>query len=85
MLRGIVSNGKVILDDPSLLIEGAPLRITQQPRKAKAARPAAKPSPKTTSLSDLAFDGCPPDMSQQHDHYASGAPKKVRRAKVKKA
>jgi hypothetical protein len=88
MLRGTVTNGKIVVDDPSRLIEGASVQISQSARKpdAKPARSKASRRPSSSkpraTLASLAFDGCPPDMATQHDHYATGAPKRNQRKKT---
>jgi hypothetical protein len=88
MLRGTVTNGKIVVDDPSRLIEGASVSISQHARKRqpqlKPKPSRAKPSSSAASLAKLAFGGCPTDMAEQHDHYASGAPKRPRTRKTAK-
>jgi hypothetical protein len=86
MLRGTVTNGKIVVDDPSRLIEGASVSISQRARKPqpKSKPSRAKPSSSAPSLASLAFGGCPADMAEQHDHYASGAPKRTRARKTAK-
>lgn len=90
-------NGRVVVEDPSLLVEGSSVRIVREKsvslardkqvsptsRSARvkpviARQKAGKQAAKRGFISQLAFDGCPADMSVEHDHYASGKPKKVK-------
>jgi hypothetical protein len=83
--RGKVKNGKVILDDPRALPEGAEVEVrpVKKPKKP-AKKPTQAPKGKTRrqSLAErLApfigkVKGLPPDASVNLDHYLYGLPKK---------
>ena len=66
--RGHVENGVVVLDEPVKLPEGARVRVE-----------LASPQPATLAerLKDVIgiIEG-PPDLAEQHDHYAHGKPKR---------
>ncbi len=68
--RGHVRNGLVVLDEPAELPEGAAVRVELD---------EAERGP---TLADRLRDvigiakGLPPDLAEQHDHYAHGKPKK---------
>ena len=78
--RGKVKNGKVILDDPKALPEGAEVEV----RPVKKGKPPAKPSQGKKGRRSLAerlapfigkAEGLPPDASANLDHYLYGVPK----------
>jgi hypothetical protein len=71
-LKGVVHNGVVVLEAPSVLPEGTPVAVNPLPRKKKNKENIAKVL--------LSFAGAgknlPPDLAENHDHYAHGKPKK---------
>lgn len=64
---GRVKNGVIQLDTPVELPEGQLVRI--EPMPTTDADPF-------DSLGEDAIETGIPDLSEQHDHYASGAPKR---------
>ncbi len=81
--RGIVRNGKIELDVPSDLPEGASvdvnLRSDSRPRPKKS-RSGRDP---VFHISDLAVPSGRTDGAAEHDHYIYGTPKKSsRRSRV---
>ncbi len=64
--RGKVKDGKIELDPGVRLPEGATVWISDA---EAASDPAGR-------LADMAVPTGVTDLAQQHDHYASGAPKK---------
>ena len=78
--RGKVKNGKVILDDPKALPEGAEVEV----RPVKKGKPPGKSSKGKRRRQSLAerlapfigkAEGLPPDASANLDHYLYGLPK----------
>ena len=82
--RGKVKNGKVILNDPKALPEGAEVEVrpVKKPKKpAKKPAQASKGKPRRKSLAERLAPfigeakGLPPDASMNLDHYVYGVPK----------
>jgi predicted DNA-binding antitoxin AbrB/MazE fold protein len=71
ILHGTIVNGRVVLDEPLPLPEGARVRVSIEPEEQ---------TPR--SLKELLekFAGCmtdlPSDMARNHDHYIHGTPKR---------
>jgi hypothetical protein len=65
---GKVKDGKIIPEPGARLVEGATVRI-----EPLGAEEAADPA---NDLVSEAVDEGLRDMSEEHDHYASGAPKR---------
>ncbi|MFT3882754.1 MAG: hypothetical protein QM703_24265 [Gemmatales bacterium] len=71
LLEGVVRNGKIELDPPQTLPEGARVDVHM---KAE--------SPPASSVGEMLLRhagkavGLPKDMAAQHDHYLHGTPKK---------
>jgi hypothetical protein len=77
LLRGTIQNGSVILDSVGSLPNGTRVEVTP------AGRAAPKPRKRTRPLlSDLAVRTGIRDLAAEHDHYASGAPKRSKKAKA---
>ena len=78
-VRGQIKNGVVVLDDGTVLPEGAIVQVQLEP-PAIAEKPADTLGP-TLYETLKPFIGClndmPPDMSVNLDHYLYGAPKQV--------
>ena len=83
-VRGKVKNGKVLLDDPSVLADGTEVEV-RPARKRKASDRSAKRGKgknRSRSLADRLepfigkAKGLPPDMSVNLDHYLYGMPKR---------
>jgi hypothetical protein len=79
-VRGKVKNGKVVLEDPKALPEGAEVEV----RPVKKGKQPAKPPKGKKSRRSIAerlapfigkAEGLPPDASVNLDHYLYGAPK----------
>jgi len=68
--RGHVKNGVVLLDDAVKLPEGAAVRV----ELAEEERGPAL-AERLRDVIGIA-KGLPPDLAEQHDHYAHGKPKK---------
>jgi len=83
MVRGKVKNGKVVLQNPKALPDGAEVEVRLIKKiKKHPKKPAAKKNPqkrKTLAERMAPFIGVvkdlPPDMSVNHDHYLYGVPK----------
>lgn len=77
-LLGHVCNGKIELDDPVSLPEGAKVRIELDPAPAEEAGQADQPETLGQKLMKYAglIQDAPPDLARQHDHYLHGTPKK---------
>lgn len=77
---GKVKNGKIELDPPAKLPEGAQVRV--EPVDSATGKPAngvsSKPSDDAAyRIGEMAIDDFgPPDMAEQHDHYIYGTPKR---------
>jgi hypothetical protein len=80
-VRGKVKNGKVHLDDPVALPDGAEVEV----RPAKIRKPGTggrATKARRRSLADRLANvkgkaaGLPPDASVNHDHYLYGLPRK---------
>jgi len=69
--RGHVEDGRVVLDEPTQLPEGAEVKIEV------VQDGDGKPTiwGKLLKLAGT-VEGLPPDMAQEHDHYLYGTPKK---------
>lgn len=67
---GRVKNGVIELDQPVTFPEGQVVRIEPVPS------PKADPF---DTLGEAAIQTGIPDLAEQHDHYASGAPKRAQR------
>ena len=75
-LRGHIKNGAVVLDGPVDLPEGTDVEVD--------VRPAAQTDEGPTlyeRMKDVIgiAQGLPEDMSENHDHYIHGTPKKTNR------
>ncbi|HEX8522522.1 MAG TPA: hypothetical protein VF669_09725 [Tepidisphaeraceae bacterium] len=68
--RGKIKNGVVVIDGNPTLPEGADVELEVVDEAALKAL--------WEDLRKLAgtVDGLPPDMAENHDHYAHGAPKR---------
>ena len=77
-LLGHVCNGKIELDDPVPLPEGAKVRIELDSAPAEIA--AQDDHPETLGQKLMKYAGliqdAPTDLARQHDHYLYGTPKK---------
>jgi hypothetical protein len=65
--RGTIQNGRVVLDEALSLPDGTARRGKGSAKRASTGR---------FMLSDLAQPLGIADLSAQHDHYASGAPRR---------
>ena len=80
-IRGKVKNGKVILDDPKALPEGAevevrPVKNGKQPAKStKGTKNRRRPLAERLAPFIGKAEGLPPDASVNLDHYLYGLPK----------
>ena len=81
-VRGKVKNGKVVLDDPKALPEGAEVEVRPVKKRkppAKSRKPKSKAHPHSLAERLGRFIGTvkdlPPDMSINLDHYLDGHPK----------
>lgn len=70
-LEGVVQNGVIVPDAPSVLPDGTRVRIEPVPS------PVAKPKTFAERYADFCgvIDG-PEDLAAQHDHYRLGTPKR---------
>lgn len=73
-LDGHVENGRIVLDQPAQLPEGAKVRVEVLP----TAQPAAENMSLLERLGDVvgALDDLPTDLAENHDHYLYGTPKR---------
>lgn len=74
-LDGHVENGRIVLDQPAELPEGAKVRVEVLPTT-----PAATAGTSLLErLGDVvgALDDLPTDLAENHDHYLYGTPKKT--------
>jgi len=69
---GKVKHGKIETDPGVSLPEGAIVRI----EPVNGAAPTHVPPDPFDSLGEDAVDTGIPDLAREHDHYASGAPKR---------
>jgi hypothetical protein len=83
-VRGKVSKGKVLLDDPEAIPEGTEVEVRPVKKRAPS-RPHKSGKKKKLPARSLAdrlrpfigkAKGLPPDMSVNLDHYLYGLPKK---------
>jgi hypothetical protein len=78
--RGKVKKGKVILDDPTALPEGAEVEVRPVKKRKKPTK-ASKGKARRQSLAEYLapfigkVKGLPPDASVNLDHYIYGVPK----------
>jgi hypothetical protein len=74
-LEGHVENGRIVLDEPAQLPEGAKVHVEVVPSPA--------PSTENPTLYERLkpfvgiLDGLPEDAAMNHDHYLYGTPKKT--------
>ncbi len=74
-LRGHIKGGAVVLDEPTALPDGTPVKVRA------VDRPTAGPA-STPTLGDWllryagAIKGLPSDLARNHDHYIHGTPRK---------
>ena len=74
--RGHIRNGRITLDDQTLLPEGATVKV-----EVLESGDNDQSSQTRESLNDLLLRhagkgrGLPPDLATLHDHYAHGKPK----------
>ena len=75
--HGHIKDGKVVLEDPVALPEGATVRVeVVTERMTDDGDSAAPPSLRDILLKFAgSVKGLPPDASSQHDHYLYGTPK----------
>ncbi len=74
-----VQNGSLVLTQPLTLPDGTDVEIDLRPLPANASTPAP-PSIYERYKSFIGTgQGLPSDLSENHDHYASGAPKGIDR------
>ncbi len=82
-VRGKIKNGKVVLDNPQAIPEGAEVEVRPVKKRKAPAKP--RKSAKRTKPRSLAerlrpfigkATGLPADMSVNLDHYLYGLPKK---------
>ncbi len=69
-LEGVVHNGVIVPDDATALAEGTRVRIA--PVQAEKAQPFGQRFAKFKG----AAAGLPPYLSEQHEHYRLGTPKR---------
>ncbi len=69
--HGHIKDGRVVLDEPAVLPEGAAVSVEVAPSKA-----ASTLGQRLMKLSGIA-SGYPEDGSVNHDHYITGAPKRT--------
>jgi hypothetical protein len=74
-LEGVVNNGVIIPDGPTVLPEGMRVRIS--PAIAASISPP-KPQPFGQRYSQFkgTIPGLPTDLAAQHDHHRLGTPKR---------
>lgn len=72
---GKVKGGRIELDPPGRLPEGARVRVEPVSEPASGTGQQADPA---DNLASEAVDVGITDMSEEHDHYASGTPKRSR-------
>jgi hypothetical protein len=77
MIRGRVSNGVVVLEEPGVLREGTEVAVEPLPRVGQKVK-AAKRTTIRPALARLAgkAKGLPPDASRNVDHYLYGHAKR---------
>ncbi len=68
---GTVKNGVVVLEGDTTLIEGKSVRVIVQEAEDKKI-----PTPYEVFKDLIGVIDGPPDLSENHDHYAHGAPKR---------
>ena len=71
---GILKNGVVVLPPEAQIPEGARVGVT-----VPLLRPAAEPAGGAyAALAEFvgAFEGLPPDLARNHDHYLHGTPQR---------
>lgn len=74
--RGTIQNGRVVLDEALSLPDGTRVQIFKVPAARRGKGSAKRASTGRFMLSDLAQPLGIADLSAQHDHYASGAPRR---------
>lgn len=96
-LRGVISNGRIVIDGPLPLPEGTPVSVrlrrapsastrsqtTRKPARRPAARPGQSP---LLALASLGVATGLPDLADRHDHIVDGrlaAPSATRRPRRK--
>lgn len=74
--KGHIQNGVVVLDEPTLLPEGAEVRIDLV--EDFSSQPQTSERSLYEELKDLIgiAQGLPRDMAENHDHYLHGLPKR---------
>jgi hypothetical protein len=82
-VRGMVKNGKVLLENPEALAEGTEVEVRPvKKRKRSANQRKQKAKSHHKSLAERLANiigkapGLPPDAAVNHDHYLYGLPKR---------
>jgi len=71
--HGYVENGRVVLDESTVLPEGARVCVV-----VDSSSDPKSPALQWLSENAVMNDVCPGDLADQHDHYLYGVPKKDR-------
>lgn len=74
--RGVIENGRLVLEDGARLADGTHVDVTVQ----KAAKRASRAKIGTDSLARLSRRSVSTglsDLADEHDHYAYGTPKRA--------
>ena len=72
--EGTVINGVIVLDEEEKLAEGTRVEVLVKKTAAKKPTLSERLLMHAGTVPDL-----PPDMAEQHDHYAHGTPKRSER------
>ncbi|HLP83945.1 MAG TPA: hypothetical protein VK157_06305 [Phycisphaerales bacterium] len=84
--RGTIQNGRVVPDNALTLPDGTRVEISRLTPAARSKTTVRKSATPRLMLSELARDLSVADLSLDHDHYASGAPRRApaRQKRVRK-
>jgi hypothetical protein len=74
--RGRVKNGVIVFDPPVALPEGSQVTVETLPDQGGPAAPSMPTLAERYAAIIGSVDGLPADLSEQHDHYIHGAPRR---------
>lgn len=76
-LRGVIENGRIVLDDGTSIPDGTHVDITLR-RSSKAKRSTRTGVDPLARIARRAVSTGIPDLANEHDHYAYGTPKRAK-------
>jgi hypothetical protein len=75
-ITGVVNNGTVVLDQPSSIPDGTKVVIQVLDQAKRTGEGSSASLGKRLLKHAATVPGLPADLSEQHDHYLHGTPKR---------